>query len=87
MPVSLSTMDGSALAFPGMEISLGYLEPALSPAHMILTPVLLDMKPMHKTEGSVLFLIGSLEKQRGFAGLGSPCLSHEAGEIWLNVFH
>lgn len=45
----LSTMYSSALAFLGMEISLGCLEPA----HLILTAALLDMEPMHKTEGYV----------------------------------
>lgn len=49
----LSTMYGSALAFSGVEISLGCQEPALSLADLILTAVLLDMKPMHETEGPV----------------------------------
>lgn len=35
--------------FPGVEISLGYQEPALSLSRLILTAVLVDVKPMHKT--------------------------------------
>lgn len=56
-------------------------------ADLILTAVLLDMKAMHKARVLCNSKLIFFEKQSVFAGLGSPCLSHEAGEVWLNIFH